>query len=212
MPITKASSNAVAPAAKGDLVVGNATNDSGVLGVGANGTVLTAASGQATGLQWATPVSGSMTLLTTTTLSGTSTTITGINQTYKNLYVEIFGITSTTSNGTYNIEFAGAVGLSNYGGNSAWSTNNNPIQLGQGAEPLRTNANNFWQLSIFNYASTTTRKGFTGSGSYVDTASTNRGYFFAGGCASNDAVDYFTFTQGSGHSFSTGTVRIYGVN
>ena len=53
MPITKASGNSVTAAAKGDLVVGNATNDSGVLSVGANDTVLTADSSTATGLKWA---------------------------------------------------------------------------------------------------------------------------------------------------------------
>jgi hypothetical protein len=58
MPITKASSSAVAPGAKGELVVGNATNDSGIVAVGANGTVLTADSAEATGVKWATPSSG----------------------------------------------------------------------------------------------------------------------------------------------------------
>jgi len=53
MPITKASSSAVAPGAKGELVVGNATNDSGILSVGANNTVLTADSSTATGVKWA---------------------------------------------------------------------------------------------------------------------------------------------------------------
>jgi hypothetical protein len=41
--------------AKGTLLSATAASTPGVLGVGANGTVLTAASGQATGLQWATP-------------------------------------------------------------------------------------------------------------------------------------------------------------
>jgi len=59
MPISKASSNAVAPAAKGDLVVGNATNDSGILAVGSANQVLTVDSSTATGLKWATPASGS---------------------------------------------------------------------------------------------------------------------------------------------------------
>jgi hypothetical protein len=85
MAITKASSNAVAPAAKGDLVVGNATNDSGILGVGANGTVLTAASGQATGLEWATPSSGGMTVLASGSLSGSSVVISSIPATNNDL-------------------------------------------------------------------------------------------------------------------------------
>jgi hypothetical protein len=55
MPITKATASSIAPAAKGDLVVGSATNDAAVLGVGANDTVLTADSSTATGLKWATP-------------------------------------------------------------------------------------------------------------------------------------------------------------
>jgi hypothetical protein len=53
MAITKASGNAVSPAAKGDLVAGSATNDAAVLTVGANDTVLTADSTQVTGLKWA---------------------------------------------------------------------------------------------------------------------------------------------------------------
>jgi hypothetical protein len=58
MAITKATSSAVAPAAKGQLVVGSATNDSAILAVGANGTVLTADSTAATGVAWATPAGG----------------------------------------------------------------------------------------------------------------------------------------------------------
>lgn len=83
MAITKATSSSVAPAAKGDLVVGSATNDSGVLSVGANDTVLTADSSTATGLKWGTVSAGSnWTLLNTggTALTGASTiTISGIS-------------------------------------------------------------------------------------------------------------------------------------
>lgn len=84
MPISKASSSAVAPGAKGQLVVGNATNDSGILSVGANGTVLTADSAEATGVKWAVAGGGgkNFSLLNTggTSLSGVSTvTISGIS-------------------------------------------------------------------------------------------------------------------------------------
>jgi hypothetical protein len=61
MAISKATASSIAPAAKGDLVAGTATNDAGVLGVGANDTVLTADSAEATGLKWAAIAAGGMT-------------------------------------------------------------------------------------------------------------------------------------------------------
>jgi hypothetical protein len=84
MPITKASGNSVTAAAKGDLVVGNATNDSGVLSVGANNTVLTADSSTATGLKWASISSAAVVQIvsssttTATTIASTTFTDTGI--------------------------------------------------------------------------------------------------------------------------------------
>jgi hypothetical protein len=80
MAITKASSSAVAPGAKGDLVVGSATNDSGILAVGSASQVLTVDSSTATGLKWATPAAGGSldyVLLNTggTALSSTSTSV-----------------------------------------------------------------------------------------------------------------------------------------
>ena len=73
--------------AKGDLLAGTADNTVDRLAVGANDTVLTADSAQATGLKWATPASGGMTLLASGTLSGTSVSLTSIAATYKNLIV-----------------------------------------------------------------------------------------------------------------------------
>jgi hypothetical protein len=61
MPITKATASSIAPAAKGDLVVGSATNDASVLAVGSADQVLTVDSSTATGLKWATPASGAIT-------------------------------------------------------------------------------------------------------------------------------------------------------
>lgn len=73
MPITKASSSAVAPGAKGDLVVGSATNDSGILAVGSTNQVLTVDSSTATGLKWATASSGALTKITSASFSAAAT-------------------------------------------------------------------------------------------------------------------------------------------
>jgi hypothetical protein len=84
MAISKATASSIAPAAKGDLVAGTATNDADVLAVGANDTVLTADSAEATGLKWAAIAGGgaNWSLLNSggTALSGSSTvTISGIS-------------------------------------------------------------------------------------------------------------------------------------
>ena len=52
--------------AKGDLIAATAADTPARLGVGANGTVLTADSAEATGLKWATPASGMTNPMTTT--------------------------------------------------------------------------------------------------------------------------------------------------
>ena len=57
--VTVTNSMATAIDAKGDLVVGTGADTFGRLAVGANDTILVAASGEATGLKWAAPASPS---------------------------------------------------------------------------------------------------------------------------------------------------------
>jgi hypothetical protein len=71
--------------AKGDIIAATAADTPARLAVGANDTVLTADSSTATGLKWATPSSGGITLISTTTLTGSSVSLTSIPQTYKDL-------------------------------------------------------------------------------------------------------------------------------
>lgn len=82
MAITKATASSIAPAAKGDLVAGSATNDAAVLGVGANNTVLTADSAEATGLKWvaaSAPTKDWAQIATASLSSGTSYQFTGLS-------------------------------------------------------------------------------------------------------------------------------------
>lgn len=75
MAITKATASSIAPAAKGDLVVGSATNDAAVLAVGSANQVLTVDSSTGTGLKWAAPAGGGKVLQVVQATYGTETNI-----------------------------------------------------------------------------------------------------------------------------------------
>jgi hypothetical protein len=113
MAITKATASSIAPAAKGDLVVGSATNDAAILPVGTNNYVLTADSAEATGLKWAAASSGGMTLLETLSLSGSSVTSSTISGSYTNLQILVQGAYGSAGGNALNMRFNGDTG-SNY--------------------------------------------------------------------------------------------------
>jgi hypothetical protein len=105
MAISKATASSIAPAAKGDLVAGTATNDAAVLAVGANDTVLTADSAEATGLKWAAVSAGGMTLISETVASGlTSLSFSSLGS-YKQLLLIWNGIQHSATGSLYSIRF-----------------------------------------------------------------------------------------------------------
>ncbi len=84
--------------AKGDLISATAADTPARLAVGTNGQVLTADSTASTGLKWATPASGGWTLLSTTTLTGSSVNCTA-GTGYKDIVVYISSpVASTAAN------------------------------------------------------------------------------------------------------------------
>ena len=123
MAITKATASSIAPAAKGDLVAGTATNDAAVLGVGANNTVLTADSSETTGLKWATPSSGGMTLISTTTLTGASVTLSSIPATYNHLQLVVRNFLPATDAAEMQIRINADGAASRHDSSSANATN-----------------------------------------------------------------------------------------
>jgi hypothetical protein len=222
MPITKASGNAVAPAAKGDLVVGSATNDAAVLTVGANGTVLTAASGQATGLEWATPVSGAPALAQIATgnvNSGTSLTISSLSS-YDTLMLYITGVTVTVSDPMY-LQINSVASSGNYYGvghiarndpqiRNRRYTGSNELRLTDDDDLRSTGAANTFILLLTNCKAT----GFT-TWQYTCAFANNAGItcntFGSGIYTSAAAVSNLKFFPPNGVTFNgSGTYIIWG--
>jgi hypothetical protein len=222
--VTITNSMATAIDAKGDLVAGTAADTFSRLAVGTNGTVLTADSAEATGLKWATPASGGgMTLLSTTTLSGATTTISSISGSYKKLRMYVFNATNDTADGTFRVAPNGvtnliySVGNYYYGNNVTASSGREGeyltiTQATSGGRFSRTSANNAITIEFDNYASATANKAFQAYGAFKSDNSTYRTAFtMAGFFLSTTAITSLEFSN-SGGNFSAGTVLLYGVS
>ena len=98
--VTITNSMATAIDAKGDLIAGTGADAFAKLSVGTNGQVLTAASGETTGLQWATPSAGAgnMVQIATGTLSGASLVVSSLTS-YTDIFVVMTGVTNNTADG-----------------------------------------------------------------------------------------------------------------
>lgn len=212
--MTKAVSNATAPAAKGDLVIGSGTKVSSVLGVGSNDQVLMADSTAATGLKWGTVSSGGMTLLSTTTLSGSSTVISSISGSYKDLAILVESVTLSSAG---NVRFLpngsnpqGVANIYDNNGPGETTANSTGYLTGTNAKTLQSGSGALanWAILQKNYTDTVSYKPVQWYGGFV-----NGGYIMvqaAGYASTSSAITSINFTTSS--TFSGGTVRIYGVS
>jgi hypothetical protein len=226
MPITKATASSVAPAAKGDLVVGSATNDAAVLGVGTNDQVLTADSSTATGLKWATPGAATTSftqLASGTTLSGSSVTVSGLSG-YNKLLVFVRYAGVNTANQVIQIRFNGDSGGNYYlfegriSAESSYSTSitSNDAELGGtrvywGTTSSNTNSTGAGYLVIDGANSTGAKtfiyaSGFDNNGGSGSKGKTGGGYYVG-----SSVISSIEFSPAAG-SFNSGSVYIYGGN
>jgi hypothetical protein len=201
---------------KGDLY-GFSTSDARIP-IGANDTVLTADSNESLGLKWAAAASGGMTLISTTTLSGASTTISFTATGYNALVFECFGITISTNtqwnwqpNATNNIcTYLG----DNHTGTAVGSRSANIdtfIVSSQGATWKGSDADNAGYLFIDNPASSSSFKPFEWWVTWVNSDANTKSTFVAtGGIRTNTALSSMSLQPTSG-TFSAGTVKLYGV-
>lgn len=200
----------------GDLLYGSSANTPSRIAIGNTGDVLTVSGGAPA---WT--AGGGMTLLSTTTLSGATTTINSISTSYKSLYAVIYGITSTAAYGIIRIAPNGTTNItdtitSNSGGTtSGWTGyTNGYLQLCSGLggyAPVYNNSSNSWSLTISNYASTSANKSFFASGGFEDLQFGYRGFLSSGQIKTTSAITSLVFSSSTGN-LSSGTVLLYGVN
>jgi hypothetical protein len=204
---------------KGDLYTYSTTDAR--LAVGANNTVLTADSAEATGLKWATPTSGGMTLINTggTTLSGGSTTVSTIPGTYNELVIFVdnpsasadYSLIMRINNNSTASDYQQFVNRGTGSTNNAYVDNSQSgVEFcGYGIDSPA--AGNMFYAQIPNYASTTADKVINVSSGFVQTSGAkavcNTTCYFAQSAAVTSLVFFIT----AGVTFSGGTVYVYGV-
>lgn len=176
------------------------------LPVGTNGQVLTADSTASTGLAWATSSSGGMTLLSTTSISGTSVTVSSIPSGYQDLRIVISGVTNDTNNATLQMQFNGQTG-------SVYSTGASAAtQLNVSTSQLRTGGKNTSAITIFDYTSLLP-KAIIYTNATRNSADTQ---IVAGGSIqmafeTTVAITSLTLFLNGSENMTAGTIKIYGV-
>jgi hypothetical protein len=168
----------------------------------------------------AAPSSGGMTLLSTTTLSGATTTISSISGSYNSLVAYVVGATNATANGILRIAPNASTTTSywrSFQGDTGANSDNDQqsaggyIYLNKSAYQLeRTLGNNFWTIEFPYYANSTVEKAFTVNGCFTNGTSVKSWFMSFGRYDSTAALTSLVFSN-SGGNLSAGTVLLYGV-
>jgi hypothetical protein len=201
--------------AKGDLISATAADTPARLAVGTNGQVLTVDSTTATGLKWATGASGGMTLLSTTTLSGTSTTVSSIDQTYVNLFVVVSKYVSASGSVGANIQYNGVtsgyygVNMADISTSNQRNTNGSAVDTGNANSAAFNNGEGLLTFTIPNYANTGYHSVAFNNFYFTEGTSLPRAVQGIGGNTNTSAVTSISIT--SAVAFTGGTLLIYGV-
>ena len=166
------------------------------------------------GAAWQT-IGGGMTLLSTTTLSGASTTVTISDFSYLNLFVLVTGMTNLTASSTavckINNLANNVYGVQTYNANgTAGTAAQSNTSLDFLTSSTFNNANNVWQIFIGDYASSTTVKSLNYVAGAVRSAGGNTGGTFSGYVTATTQVSSLVFSN-SGGNWNAGTVTVYGV-
>lgn len=198
----------------GDIIYASSANTPARLGIGSTGQSLVVTAGVPS---WATPASGSMTLLSTTpTTSGTVIRITDVSQAYKKLHIRIMGV-QAASNGILRLYQNNTI-VSTYfmqAGLNAGTIYNTNTQVG-----IHLGANvagfshymTYLTAEIDNYANTNLQT-YSVRGMMADGGGPKFQINIWGACYSPINVwNELTFKFDGGAAFTGGSIEVYGVN
>ena len=188
------------------------------LGIGTAGQVLTVNSG-ATAPEWAASAgSGGMTLISTTSLSGSSVTLSSIPSTYKNLQLIIRGYKDNDNGNGAWVRMNGD-STSNrhgqfiaYGGtfNNSW----NATRWDLGQNQLNTVSTSLYIMDLYDYANSTTFKlsDIRSIAQHYTTTTNFNIYQTSGVYNQTTAISSLQIGPTGGTSMIGGTAYLYGVN
>lgn len=208
--VTITNSMATTITTNGDLIYGTGSGTFTRRGIGSTGDVLTVSGGVPT---WSAPVSGGMTLISTTTLSAATTTISSIPSTYKNLqliiadyYPSSNGAMSFRLNGdtTSKYNYLNATAGSGLNGNSAGRVTS---MLIPNHTIVNTNQNNILSMTIYDYTNAFSKVlgGFT-----TNTDAQPYSTTFSGSYQTTSAISSISIITNTA-SWTAGTAYLYGV-
>lgn len=183
------------------------------LAIGTAGQILAVNSG-ATAPEWITLAAGGKTLLSTTTLSGTSTSITSIDQTYKDLFL-IGNIRTSTDTGIF-VRFNSNATTGDYSshrlyGESGLTPSAADVSggdIGQSSSATAWNTQTYVHMNIYRYAETEYKQTFSVTRCTLSSGSSPRLMYEHGAFNSTTAISSI---QIAASSTLSGTVYLYGV-
>jgi len=204
----------------GDIIYSSPGSTPVRLGIGTSGQVLNVAAGVPA---WTTISSGGMTLISTTTLTGTSTTISSIPQTYQNLQLVITGFVPGTNQVYQALDFYTG-SSSSVGGYILYqidSISTTPtITSGSGKYYTSRTTAPGWSSSsnttshsvtdIYDYTRTGVSHVINSTTSYNDGNGTARTSYNFASTNNTGAINAINVTTGLGNTI-TGTAYLYGV-
>jgi hypothetical protein len=206
--------------AKGDLIAATANDTPARLAIGTNGTVLTADSAEATGMKWAAVPSQALTLISSTTFSGSS----GHNvndvfsATYQNYLVQLnMDSPSATGYQQLRLRVSGADNTtSNYFWSGIYNISNATTPAGEGASSQTSFTYGYIESAgtagcTFNIANPFETKATTYSNIMARTTG-SQSLIYSNAGAFNTTTSFTGFTLYPASGTITGKVRVYGYN